>query len=94
MAAVVPALAATPPGARSATPPDGDLDGRSVRRPERHRRGRRPVCDTAATPCDDYALHVDVPAGYDADHRLRVDVSWPKAAADFDIYVLDASGPL
>ena len=47
---------------------------------------------TAATPCDDYQLSVSVPAGYDADHSLRVEVSWPQAAADFDIYVLDSAG--
>ncbi|MFG2054363.1 sialidase family protein [Micromonospora sp. NPDC048930] len=46
----------------------------------------------AATPCDDYALTVDVPAGYDTDHDLKVKVSWPDTAADFDIYLYDASG--
>ncbi|WP_265558937.1 hypothetical protein [Streptomyces hygroscopicus] len=42
--------------------------------------------------CDDYALKVSVPAGYDAGHRLRIDVKWPDSAADFDLYVLDANG--
>jgi hypothetical protein len=46
----------------------------------------------AASPCDDYKLSVGVPAGYDADHSLRVDVKWANSAADFDLYVLDASG--
>jgi hypothetical protein len=46
----------------------------------------------AATPCDDYKLSVSVPVGYDAGHSLRVDVKWANSAADFDIYVLDASG--
>ncbi len=46
----------------------------------------------AAQPCDDYALKVSVPAGYDAGHSLRVDVRWPDSAADFDLYVLDANG--
>ncbi|WP_317447547.1 sialidase family protein [Streptomyces collinus] len=46
----------------------------------------------AAQPCDDYALKVSVPAGYDAGHSLRIDVRWPDSAADFDLYVLDANG--
>lgn len=45
-----------------------------------------------AQPCDDYALKVSVPAGYDAGHSLRIDVRWPDSAADFDLYVLDAAG--
>ena len=50
------------------------------------------VSCTAATPCDDFALTVDTPAGYDAGHQLRVEVKWPTSAADFDIYLLDAAG--
>ncbi|MFJ8196924.1 hypothetical protein [Streptomyces sp. NPDC096152] len=42
--------------------------------------------------CDDYALDVSVPAGYDAGHSLRLNVKWPNSAADFDLYVLDAGG--
>lgn len=45
-----------------------------------------------AQPCDDYALKVSVPAGYDAGHSLRIDIRWPDSAADFDLYVLDADG--
>ncbi|MFF4360322.1 sialidase family protein [Streptomyces sp. NPDC001604] len=42
--------------------------------------------------CDDYALKVSVPPGYDTGHSLRIDVKWPNTAADFDLYVLDANG--
>src|SRR5205823_58233 len=42
--------------------------------------------------CDDYALKVSVPAGYDAGHSLRIAVKWPDSAADFDLYVLDSQG--
>lgn len=42
--------------------------------------------------CDDYQLRVDAPAGYGADHQLKVDVSWANAAADFDVYLLDSAG--
>lgn len=42
--------------------------------------------------CDDYALRVSVPAGYDTGHSLRIEVKWPNTAADFDLYVLDADG--
>jgi len=50
-----------------------------------------PMC-SAATPCDDYKLNVSTPAGYDAAHQLKVSVDWTIAAADFDIYLLDAAG--
>src|SRR4051794_3159101 len=49
------------------------------------------IC-SVATPCDDYALHVSTPAGYGDAHQLKVSVQWPLSAADFDVYVLDASG--
>ncbi|WP_310962338.1 CARDB domain-containing protein [Nocardioides terrisoli] len=44
--------------------------------------------------CDDFTLHVSTPAGYDTGHELKIDVSWTNSAADFDVYVLDASGNL
>jgi hypothetical protein len=50
-----------------------------------------PDC-TAPESCDDYTLHVSTPAGYGDTHSLRVDVAWPQAAADFDVYVLDQAG--
>jgi len=50
------------------------------------------VTCSAATPCDDYQLTVATPAGYDASHQLRIDVTWPDSAADFDIYLLDRAG--
>ncbi len=48
-------------------------------------------CGTA-TPCDDYQLTVSTPAGYGTDHQLKIKVSWPNPAADFDVYVYDATG--
>jgi hypothetical protein len=42
--------------------------------------------------CDDFSLQVSVPSGYDTGHSLRIDIKWPNAAADFDLYVLDADG--
>jgi hypothetical protein len=50
-----------------------------------------PDC-TAPSSCDDFTLHVSTPAGYDADHSLKIDVSWSNTAADFDLYVLDKAG--
>src|SRR5581483_2386990 len=52
-----------------------------------------PVCN-AATVCDDFRLTVSTPAGYGDTHDLRIQVGWPNAAADFDLYVLDASGAI
>jgi hypothetical protein len=50
-----------------------------------------PDC-TAPQSCDDFTLHVSTPAGYGDSHSLKVEVSWPNTAADFDVYVLDAQG--
>lgn len=50
-----------------------------------------PAC-TLPTDCDDFTLHVSTPAGYGSTHTLDVKVSWANTAADFDVYVLDASG--
>ncbi len=51
----------------------------------------QPDC-TAPGSCDDFALRVDTPSGYGSDHQLKVRVSWPNTAADFDVYLLDAQG--
>jgi len=50
----------------------------------------QPDCSAGANACDDFTLHVSTPAGYGDQHQLKVDVSWPNTAADFDVYVLDA----
>lgn len=50
-----------------------------------------PDC-TSPQSCDDFTLHVSTPAGYGDTHALKIDVTWPTAAADFDVYVLDQAG--
>ncbi len=50
-----------------------------------------PDC-TVPQSCDDYTLHVSTPAGYGDAHSLKIDVTWPQTAADFDLYVLDQAG--
>src|SRR4051794_11575100 len=50
-----------------------------------------PVCDSDAL-CSDHPFTVSTPAGYGDDHQLKVSVSWPTAAADFDVYLLDSAG--
>ena len=56
-----------------------------------------PTC-TAATPCDDFALTVALPAGWSASHptdQVRVTVAFPaNGTTDFDFYVLDSTGAL
>ena len=59
-----------------------------------------PTCD-ATHPCDDFKLTVDVPAGYDAVHYVKIQVAWPNQAtlAQYDIFVYklnpdDTLGPL
>jgi hypothetical protein len=46
-----------------------------------------PTCGDEAHPCDDFTLTVDVPEGTDAAKLVRVEISWPQATADFDLYV-------
>ncbi len=50
-----------------------------------------PDC-SAPQSCDDFTLKVSTTAAYGSTHVLKIDVSWPTAAADFDLYVLDAAG--
>jgi hypothetical protein len=47
---------------------------------------------TAPQSCDDYALTVSTPAGFGDTNNLKIQVSWPNKAADFDVYVLDPAG--
>ncbi|HXD33525.1 MAG TPA: Calx-beta domain-containing protein [Pyrinomonadaceae bacterium] len=50
-----------------------------------------PICN-AALPCDDFTLTVSVsPPVTDLTHKVKVQVQWPTAAADFDVYVLQGS---
>jgi PKD repeat protein len=54
------------------------------------------VC-TAATPCDDYALAVNIPSGDPNTYSFTVRVSWTSKPAnlgnnDFDLYVYDSQG--
>lgn len=50
-----------------------------------------PDC-SAPQSCDDFELSVTTPAGYGNVHELAIDVAWANTAADFDVYVLNASG--
>ncbi|MGZ4633525.1 MAG: hypothetical protein ACXV2G_12765, partial [Actinomycetes bacterium] len=88
-----PAVASSPPnGAVSDSSPTTTWTAGPFAVPNATGAAGSPRCDTAATPCDDFKLSVATPAGYDASHSLKVEVSWPTSAADFDVYVLDANG--
>jgi hypothetical protein len=52
-----------------------------------------PDC-TLPSSCDDFALHVSAPAGYDTDHNVEIKVGWANTAADFDVYLYDTAGHL
>lgn len=52
-----------------------------------------PDC-TLPSSCDDFALHVSAPAGYDTDHNVQIKVGWSNTAADFDVYLYDTAGHL
>src|SRR5947209_16290267 len=52
-----------------------------------------PECGNPAQPCDDFALNVDLPAGYAAAHpgaALKVTLSWNDTGSgnsDYDLYI-------
>ena len=52
-----------------------------------------PTC-SAQLPCSDFILNVDVPAGYDNQNYVKVQVNWTNPAAQFDlfVYTLNADG--
>lgn len=54
-----------------------------------------PVCADPVQPCDDYALTVELPAGFAAAHptaEIRISVAWDVATDDLDAYTYDADG--
>lgn len=89
---VVPASASTPatgsvsPTARSATWTGGPFTAGNPTG------AAGPVDCTVPQSCDDFKLTVNAPAGYGSTNSLKVSVSWPLAAADFDVYLLDSTG--
>src|SRR5207237_2835450 len=54
-----------------------------------------PTCDSTL-PCSDFIMNVSVPAGYDDQHYVKVQVNWTNPAAQFDLFVstLNADGSL
>ncbi|MBM0225212.1 sialidase family protein [Micromonospora sp. ATA51] len=89
---VTAAEAATPgAGTVSSTRPTATWTGGPFAVPNATATTGTLTCNAAA-PCDDYALTVDVPAGYYAANDLKIKVSWPNSAADFDVYLYDRSG--
>ncbi len=53
-----------------------------------------PTC-TAATPCDDYTLNVNVPSGTDATQQIAVNFTYDQSIdslVDFDLWVYNAAG--
>ncbi|MGW7822476.1 sialidase family protein [Streptomyces puniciscabiei] len=89
---VLPADAATPSsGTVTDTASSVTWDGGPFVVPNASGAAGAVSCD-APQPCDDYALRVTVPDGYDAGHSLRVEIKWGNPAADFDLYALDADG--
>src|SRR6266853_2011456 len=54
-----------------------------------------PTCD-GTLPCSDFILNVNVPAGYDDQHYVKIQVNWTNPAAQFDlfVYILNGDGSL
>jgi len=58
-----------------------------------------PVC-SPATPCDEFALHVDIPAGNTTDYSVVITIDWTDSgttttgntASDFDLYIYQPDG--
>jgi hypothetical protein len=44
------------------------------------------ICNEA-TPCEDYALTVTVPAGYENSHNMVITTSWTTPGEDYDVYL-------
>jgi hypothetical protein len=54
-----------------------------------------PLCAEPAQPCDNYALTVELPAGFAAAHpnaEIKVSVAWDVASDDLDAYMYGADG--
>lgn len=47
---------------------------------------------TAPSSCDDFSLTVSTPVGTGDTKWLQISTSWANPAADFDFYVIDATG--
>jgi hypothetical protein len=43
--------------------------------------------DCVNLPCDEYALTINVPAAYENTHQVRIHVTWPIPAEDYDLQV-------
>src|SRR5258708_806312 len=54
--------------------------------------GVTPTCAGDVLPCDQFALKVSIPPSDGTSYVVTVSVSWPRAAADFDMTILDANG--
>lgn len=53
-----------------------------------------PTC-TAATPCDDYTLNVNVPSGTDSTQQINIAFTYDQSTdpeVDFDMWIYDANG--
>ncbi len=53
------------------------------------------ICAPPLLACDNFALTVNLPAGYEATHPLavvRVSTVWSNTTEDYDLYVLDSAG--
>ncbi|NJC71709.1 hypothetical protein HC031_18570 [Planosporangium thailandense] len=91
-AGATPAQAATPAsGTVSSTSTSVTWNGGPFLVPNATATAGSLLCNQA-TVCDDYALTVDVPAGYDAGNDLKIAVGWSAGNADFDVYLYDSAG--
>jgi hypothetical protein len=82
------AFAATPPsGTVTETTPFEYTSGPFlISNPSGGVPGAEPACN-AEQPCDDFALTVSVPAGFENTHNLVITTSWPNEVEDYDTYL-------
>ncbi|HYL04916.1 MAG TPA: hypothetical protein VE075_02690, partial [Thermoanaerobaculia bacterium] len=52
-----------------------------------------PLCN-AALACDQFALTVTLSAPVAAANKVKIQIQWPLATADFDLYVFDSGNNL
>jgi hypothetical protein len=87
--AAVPSL-----GTLSPTQPQLDYDGGPYTAANPSNQTGDPNCDLVPNSCDDYALTIDIDAGWLAAHPTAiVDIrtTWP-GPSDFDVYLQDQNG--
>jgi hypothetical protein len=86
LAASVAGSAASP-GSGTLTPTSGPLSYSGGPNLVSNPSGTAGEVDCVTLPCDDFALTINVPASYEDTHQVRIEITWPIPAEDYDLVV-------